>query len=442
MGHPVLDKGRTVSMPPEKRMSVTSTPTLSALLSPNAADEFLAQYWPKRPFLAQGDPARWPAALRCEELASVRNLARRYRGSLRFTHGRRSDQMIQIDRVDPAILFEMGLTLNFEDVGPCVPGAPELLRALESELGLNEGALVLSAFASPRQDGLGRHFDAQDVISIQLLGAKRFHYAPVREVVMPYGTQYIPGGRPYDEMYAQAQNGFPDDKNARFETAEMKPGTVLFLPRGTWHYTEAAEPSLSLSITISPPTLLDCALEQLRWLLLQDSAWREPLYGAAAGDARHAQLQAHVKQLLERLPRLVSSLAPEDLIQAPVPVAQRLDRIGGTTRFQRAPDAVLEVAPDKSPQGLSVISVRLGHSESSTRISARLEIPAEALAVLRWVEQQRKPFTASEVQKAFPRTSFEELKKMLAALTRAQFVKMFWFAELTSSARLGVVSRQ
>ena len=422
-------------------MSGVTSPILAALLSPNAADKFLTQYWPKRPFLAQSDPARWPAVLRGEELASVQNLAEHYRGSLRFTHGRKSDQMIQIDRVDPAILFEMGLTLNFEDIGPYVPGATEFLRGLEAELGLNEGSLVMSAFASPHQDGLGCHYDSQDVISIQLHGTKRFHYAPVREVAMPYGTQYIPGGKPYDELYAQAQNGFPDNKDVKFETAEMKPGTVLFLPRGTWHYTEAGEPSLSLSITISPPTLVDCALEQLRWLLLQDSAWRQPLYGATASGPMHQALHDHLARLLERLPQLVSCLSPEDLIQAPIPVAKRLDQISDKTRFQRIPDAVLEVEA-KTAQGLSVVSIRLGHSDSSTRISARLEIPAEVLAVFRWIDGQTKPFAGADVQAAFPKLPSEELKKILATLTRAQFIKMFWFATLAPQARVGEVSRQ
>jgi len=422
-------------------MSVANKLLLAALLSPNGADEFLTHYWPKRAFVTQSEPARWPAVLRCEELASVQNLAKRYRGSLRFTHGRKSDQMVQIDRIDPAILFEMGLTLNFEDIGPYVPGAPEFLRALESELGLNEGSLVMSAFAPPQQDGLGCHYDAQDVISIQLVGTKRFHYAPVKEVAMPHGTQYIPGGKPYDELYAQAQNGFPDNKNVKFETAEMKPGSVLFLPRGTWHYTEAGEPSLSLSITISPPTLIDCALEQLRWLLLQDSAWREPLYGATANGAMHENLCTHTQRLLDRLPQLVSSLSPEDLIQAPIPVAKRLDQISDKTRFQRIPDAALETEA-KTAQGLSVVSIRLGHSDSSTRISARLEIPAEVLAVFRWIDGQTKPFTGADAQAAFPKLPSEELKKILAALTRAQFIKMFWFATLASQARVGEVSRQ
>jgi ribosomal protein L16 Arg81 hydroxylase len=423
-------------------MSVANKPLLAALLTLNDAEEFLTRYWPKRPFVTQSDPARWPAVLRGEELASVQNLAKRYRGSLRFTHGRKSDQMVQLDRIDPAILFEMGLTLNFEDIGPYVPGAPEFLRALESELGLNEGSLVMSAFASPQQDGLGCHYDAQDVISIQLVGTKRFHFAPVKEVAMPYGTQYIPGGKPYDELYAQTQNGFPDNKNVKFETADMKPGTVLFLPRGTWHYTEAGEPSLSLSITISPPTLIDCAMEQLRWLLLQDSAWREPLYGATASGAMNENLRAHTQRLLERLPQLVSCLSPEDLIAAPIPVAKRLDTINDKTRFQRIPDAVLEVEANKSLQDMSVVSIRLGHSDSSARISARLEILAEVLAVFRWVDVQTKPFTGADVQAAFPKLASEELKKILATLTRAQFIKMFWFATLAPQARVGEVSRQ
>lgn len=422
-------------------MSPAAPPILSSLLSAQAAADFLNQYWPRRVFLAQNDPARWPAVLRCEELASVPNLARRYRGSLRFTHGRKSDQMIQIDRVDPAILFEMGLTLNFEDIGPYVPGAPEFLRGLEAELGLNEDSLVMSAFASPFQDGLGCHFDAQDVISIQLLGTKRFHYAPMQEIAMPYGTQYIPGGKPYDDMYAQTQHGFPENKNVKFETAEMKPGTVLFLPRGTWHYTEAAEPSLAISLTISPPTLLDCALEQIRWLLLQDSAWREPLYGATGNGAHNDRLRDHARKLLERLPQLVSSLTAEDLIQAPIPVAKRLEQISDKTRFQRIPDAALDVQADKSPQGMPVAVIRQGHSESTYRISARLEVSPEVLAVFRWIAEQRAPFRGADVQKAFPQAPFAELKKILITLTRAQFIKMFWFAEIAPAARVGAVSR-
>src|SRR3970040_2378000 len=138
---------------------------------------------------------------------------------------RGSNRLVQISRIEPVILFENGLTLQFEDVVPYIPGTKEFLRALEIELGLNEGAMCLSAFASPKTDGLSCHYDAQDLISITLHGTKRFHTARMRDISNPYGTQYVSGGRPFDELYPQAQHGFPDSKNVAFETAEMKPGT-------------------------------------------------------------------------------------------------------------------------------------------------------------------------------------------------------------------------
>ncbi len=421
-------------------MPGANKPILTALLSPSVADEFLTSYWPRRPFVAQGDAARLPAVLRAPELISVQALARCYRGNLRFTHGRKSDQMIEIDRVDPAILVEMGLTLQFQNIVPYVPGVKEFLLGLESELGLNEGSLTMSAFASPQQDGLSCHYDAQDLISIQLIGTKRFHYAPMREIPNPYGTQYVPGTQPYDELYPQAVNGFPENKNLPFETAEMKPGTFLYLPRGTWHYTEAGEPSLSLSIAINPPVMVDCVLEQLRWLLLQDSAWRAPLHGAMDNGPARDKLQAYARHLLERLPELVSCLSPEDLIQAPLPVAKRLDKITAKTRFQKIPDVSLAVDPASAQQKLKRVSIQSGHAERNIQITARMELPPEILAVLRWIEARSTPFVSAELQSAFPQIAFEELKTILAALTRAKFIKLFWYATLAPQARVGVVS--
>ncbi len=420
------------------RMSMTNPkPLLAALLSEKNAANFLANNWPHSPYITQTDPATFPKFLRSPELSSTQALADCYRGNLRFTHGRKSDKMIQIDRVDPATLSEMGLTLQFEDITPYVPGAAEFVRGVERELGLHEGSITMSAFSSPQQDGLGCHYDAQDLISIQLQGNKRFHYAPVREIAMPYGSQYVSGGRPYDELFAQAQNGFPNDAGVKFKVADMQPGSVLFLPRGTWHYTEAKEPSLSLSLMINSPTLVDCAVEQLRWLLLQDSAWREPLYGATTNGTQHEKLRAHTEKLLARLPQQVTCLSADDIINAPIPVAERLDNINTGTRFQTIPDARLEFDSSPSPQGMVVVTIVLGHADSTSRASARMEITEALLTVFHWIAQRRTPFTAGEVQDAFPGLAFNELSQLLTVLTRAQFIKMFWFAELAKQTRVG-----
>ena len=412
-------------------MSSTVNPILKALFTPSGADEFLARYWPRRSFVLHGDPARLPSPLRAKELSSVEALARCYRGSLRFTHGRKSERMVQIDRIEPAILYGMDLTLQFEDIVPYVPGTRELLQALEVELGLNEGALCLSAFASPKTDGLGCHYDAQDLISIQLHGTKRFHYAPMREIPNPYGTQYVAGGRPFDELFPQTPNGFPDNKNVTFETAEMQPGTVLFLPRGTWHYTEAGTPSLSLSIMINPPSAANILLDQLNWLLLQDSDWRLPLYGARADGSMQEVARRRAAQLLSQLPGQLASLSPEDLIQAMHPLSDRLRHVTSASRFQKAPNALLEVSDNSSPQGTRGIRICLDPHTPNSQHTARMEISPEALAIFQWIDGRAGVFTVGELQAAFPKFAFEELKKLLLGLAQAQYIRILWFAPLT-----------
>src|SRR5688572_14514415 len=163
-------------------MLVTQKPILTALLGSGTVDEFLTQYWPRRPYVAHGSPARFPQSLRSAQLASVHALSQAYKGRVAFTHGRKTDKMVPSGGVAASVLFNMGLTVIFEDIGTSVPGAIDFLRGLERELGVNESCAVMSAFASPHTDGVACHYDAQDVISVQLAGTKRFHYAPVREI--------------------------------------------------------------------------------------------------------------------------------------------------------------------------------------------------------------------------------------------------------------------
>src|SRR3546814_1181467 len=78
---------------------------------------------------------------------------------------------------------------------------------------------------------------------------------------------------------------------------EMQPGSVLFLPRGTWHRTEALEPSLSLSIVVRPPVLADALLDWLQPWLLGDARWRLPLYGVAGAAGLPTRSEEHTSEL-------------------------------------------------------------------------------------------------------------------------------------------------
>src|SRR5438034_4836129 len=221
----------------------------------------------------------------------------------------------------------MGLSAQIEDIAPFVAATAPGLRQLEAELGVAKGAARASVFSSPQSDGLSVHFDAQDLFSIQLKGTKRFRIAPVRELRYPCGTQFVPDNEPFDFLYPQVAKGFPDPGTAEFSTVDMQPGSVLFLPRGTWHATESGGDSLSVSIGLYLPSAADCVLEQLQLLLLQDSEWRRPLYGGWSEAAMRDAAAAQLARLLDRLPQDCASLHVDDVVSGLRSAEQRLAAI-------------------------------------------------------------------------------------------------------------------
>ena len=412
-------------------MANANASTLSALLAPRSV-EFLHDYWPDRSFVSHGDPARLPSFLRARELASVDELSKVYRGKLRFTSGRRFQKMIAIDQVNAASLYRMGLTVQFEDIAPFVVDAAPALRRLEAELGLPPGSARASVFSSPRSDGLSEHFDAQDLFSIQLRGTKRFRTAPARELRYPCGTQFVPSTEPFDFLYPQASGGFPDAAAADFTTVDMEPGSVLFLPRGTWHATESGGDSLSVSIGLFVPSAADCVLEQLQLLLVQDPEWRRPLYGGWGNESGRAAASAALGRLIERLPRDCASLDAGVALAGTQPLDERLAAIGLGSRFQKTPHSrcVIAAGGGVNGQPSEVVTVSLVDASYGERASMRLEVTPQAAAIFRWIADRRIPFSAEELAAAFPAFPFEQHRELLASATRGGLLRLLWFPAL------------
>jgi ribosomal protein L16 Arg81 hydroxylase len=410
--------------------------TLGALIAPRPAVEFLRDYWPGKSYVAHGDPARLPAFLRGPELASIEAFSRVYRGKLRFTHGRTYQKMVTIDQVNAASLYRMGLTVQFEDIAPFVADAPASLRQLEAELGVPAGSARASVFSSPQSDGLSEHFDAQDLFSIQLKGTKRFRIAPVRELPYPCGTQFVPSTEPFDFLYPQVGAGFPEAANAEFTTVDMQPGSVLFVPRGTWHATEAGGDSLSVSIGLYLPTAADCVLEQLQLLLVQDADWRRPLYGACGNGSAREEAVARLSRLVERLPRDCASLNAEDALSALQSQEQRLAAIGLESRFQRTPHSRLTIEPGPAGRGLpsEVVRISLADASYGERVSMQVEVTTEAASIFRWIADRKAAFIAKELCERFPAFPFDQHRQLLEAAARAGLVRLLWFPRLSAAA--------
>ena len=406
----------------QARPPVANTSALGALVAPLSIRQFLGEYWPQRVFFREGPLKRLPQLFSSPQLGSFRALTSQYRGWLGFARGSQSPRMVSVQQVNADHLYAMGLSVYLPDIEASVDGAGAFLRQLEAELGITERSARITVWASPKGDGASTHFDGEDVFSIQLAGTKRFEVAPMREYANPAGPQFSPGAPAYDDMWPQLENGFPHTDGVEFQAYDMKPGSVLFVPRGTWHRTSAAQDSFAISVVINPPTVADSFLGQLRNVLLQDPQWRQPLYGM---HGPRAQVDHSLGSILETAARAVQAISPRDLI--PISDAERLRNIDRSTRFQRDVGTQIDFGQGADAR---MLEVRVASLDDGEQVTLKMHVPDEFAAVMRWLAQTRAPFSAGELHDRFPDVAFEQHCKILDVLTRAKYLRVLWFPRL------------
>jgi hypothetical protein len=336
--------------------------------------------------------------------------------------------MVSVQQVNPLHLYELGLSVYLPDISESLPGADAFLRQLEKDLGIAAGCSSITVWASPRTDGAPTHFDGEDVFSIQLTGTKKFEVAPMTEYAYPHGPQFGPGAPTYDDMYPQLKKGFPDSTNAAWTTVNMQPGSVLFVPRGTWHRTTAEQDSFAISLGIRTPSVMDAFIEQLRNLLLQDPQWRRPLYGAY-GDAQQRQdALARAQRLIEKVPAVIGMLPAREL--APPLLIDQLKNIDRSTRFQREPYTRIDFEPG---QGVEILRVKAWSRDVSEHEIMKVTVVPQLSPAFRWLAESKVAFSAGELANRFPAVPFEQLQKVLEVLTQIKYLRLLWFPPLPAS---------
>ena len=200
---------------------------------------------------------------------------------------------------------QQGMSLEVQYLNESVPCVAAWLESLVRELGVPGGkSIFCCAIVSPPGEALPVHFDDIEVISLQLSGRKRWWIAPPDE-----------GGRfPLQNSFdrARRRDAYPlaIPELSGPPTLEMRRGSVVFLPRGFWHRTEALEPSVNLVFVIDTPMAFEVALEALRAKMLERTDWRRTVAGKAREQTRTttaAALEGSLDRLLDELQRAWSS---------------------------------------------------------------------------------------------------------------------------------------
>jgi len=272
------------------------SPGIEALIHPHSAEELHEHLRDDEPFVVHDVHASVEELRSLPLLQSLETLLAAWPDPVEVFHPEVADEAssVMVDCGEAQTQFASGMTLLFNEVQRHAPRLVPWLEAIREDLGLSalteERCLV---YATPAGTGTATHFDQNANFVLQLRGTKRWLLAPNHNVSQPMTRHRL--GQPLDpelESYSRLPmpSAMPDDH----VEIVLEPGSVLFVPRGSWHATHASTDALSLNFTFSAPTWLDLFTAALRGRLAQSEQWRE-----SAAPLEAATFEALLRELAE-----------------------------------------------------------------------------------------------------------------------------------------------
>lgn len=199
--------------------------------------------------------------------------------------------------------FESGMGLLFNDANRFSPVLEEWVGAVRKDLGLSEMTYSRNLiYAIAKGEGTAAHFDQNINFVLQIHGTKKWWIASNEHIQNPM-TRHTIGCEIDPELGSYAHSGMPESFPENATEFLLEPGSMLFVPRGSWHKTEALSDALSLNFSFSAPTWIDILTAALRGRLAQSSKWRET--------ADFVADEKHVKEAVEKFDELLLELADD-----------------------------------------------------------------------------------------------------------------------------------
>jgi 50S ribosomal protein L16 3-hydroxylase len=256
---------------------------LSALTYPKTNSKFFEAYEENTPFVVHGLSESIAELTSLPFLESLEILLNSWPGLIQAHLPDVRDEASSIDTnpKDAQKLFDNGMGLLFNHANTISPVLTNWLQELRLDLGLsaltNARCLI---YATPEGSGTAPHFDQNINFVLQISGTKKWWIAPNLHVANPMTRHTM--GLPCDlELESYLEAPMPTSMPAGIAPIELKAGSLLFVPRGSWHSTEAISDALSLNFTFTAPTWIDLFTAALRGRLAQSSVWRETADGVS-----------------------------------------------------------------------------------------------------------------------------------------------------------------
>ncbi len=291
--------------------------SLAKLLAPISTETFLSSHWPERPYVTHG--LQIGELTELPFLRSLDQLLAQWPRKVQVHLPDVADESssIDADTKDAGKLFANRMALLFNNAQSLSPVLQRWLASIHGELGLPRSTYSrCMLYATPDGKGTAAHFDQNINFVLQIHGTKTWWLAPNETFENP--TERFTIGQPMDpELASYAMAEPPSAMPGPQEKIVLKPGSMLFVPRGYWHRTEASGEALALNFTFSQPTYIDVFLLALRSRLTLSPDWRALADGVTSADPSRRELAAmKLNQLLMDLTDDIPNWRAEDILSA------------------------------------------------------------------------------------------------------------------------------
>ena len=284
---------------------------LAALFAPLDPSAFKRDYFGRRPMHLPCPPGVTKPLLDWPRLSALLGLASHWTdGALTLILNARpvapDHYMVSAAgarRADPArveMFLGMGASLVANDVELIAPELRRVSDALAAEFGALVNANVYASFKGVQ--GFATHYDVHDVIVVQCAGDK---------VWTLYANRAEHPVEPVAHGGAEAQAIIDVARGSLAGTVRMRPGDLLYLPRGVYHDALAVDgPSLHVTFAVAPHG------GGLVLQLLDEAARREPALRAYLTDGRTEPelLDVPLAAFAARLSAIVTSRGFRDAV--------------------------------------------------------------------------------------------------------------------------------
>lgn len=308
-----------VSAPEQWHAGPMKTRGLQALIAPHSNEEYFEQSWPHEPFVVHGLDETVREITELPFLQSLDALLNSWPNPIQVHLPDVSDESSAIHATahDARKLFANRMALLFNNVHSVSPLLTQWLKALGQDLGLPTSTHArCMLYATPDGKGTAPHFDQNINFVLQLQGTKKWWLAPNYHVENPT-ERYTIGQEIDPELGSYVSGEMPKEMPKDHQEIVLKPGSMLFVPRGFWHSTEAEGEALALNFTFSQPTWIDLFTLALRSRLLLSPEWRELADGVTSLDpGKRQQAQEKFDFLLSGLIEDLPNWQASDILSA------------------------------------------------------------------------------------------------------------------------------